>query len=281
MTPNQQNKNRLESGSITLLLMLLLFCFLFFYEIGIPRQEEDEGILVSFGNVDMAGGSSNMAQSMPVVPEVPQPQPQPSEPAPSNNDLMTQEDESVEVQQERERKEKERHEKEQLERERKEKEAREKAEREARERAEAEKRRQEQEAINKAQQIGSLFGQGQGESNQGTSREGSGTNAGQGQQGNPVGQGVSNGTGWSLKGRSLKGTLQKPQYDVNEEGKIVVEIWVDKEGNVIVADIAAQGSTISNKDLRQAAINVALKAKFTKGEAQKQQGFLTYYFKLK
>ena len=125
-----------------------------------------------------------------------------------------------------------------------------------------------------------MFGNNQGQSNQGTSNQGDGTNAGEGKQGNPVGQGIDkNGNGWSLKGRSLVGDLVKPEYNSNAEGKIVVEVWVDAEGKVISTSIA-KGSTISDKTLHNAALMAASKAKFTKGEAAKQQGTITYFFKI-
>ncbi len=124
-----------------------------------------------------------------------------------------------------------------------------------------------------------MFGQNTSGGTQGSSNQGSGTNTGSGQQGNPVGHGTSNGNGWSLKGRSLIGSLQKPSYDKNIEGKIVVEVWVDPKGNVIATEIG-QGTTISDKSLQQSARQAAMNVKFTDGEVAKQQGFITYYYKL-
>ena len=66
----------------------------------------------------------------------------------------------------------------------------------------------EAEAIAKANQMGSLFG------NSGNNTGASGTrNAGQ--KGNPVGHGSSGGTSWSLPGRGIKGTLPQPSNNFN------------------------------------------------------------------
>ncbi len=148
----------------------------------------------------------------------------------------------------------------------------------------------------KAEEIGNrarnLFGGGGtgGAGNSNTSA-GQGTGQGSGSQGNPFGSqdaanregrggGTGNGNSYSLDGRSLVGQLVRPTYTVYEEGKIVVTIIVNKEGNVISASVG-KGTNIDNTTLRNAAIEAAKKTKFNKISSEKNQsGTITYMFKL-
>ncbi|MEC4113099.1 energy transducer TonB [Myroides pelagicus] len=69
------------------------------------------------------------------------------------------------------------------------------------------------------------------------------------------GQGSGGGTSWGLNGRSLASKGQVVP-DCNEVGTVVVEIRVDKSGNVVSARYA-QGTTNSAKCLTDAAISTA------------------------
>lgn len=86
-----------------------------------------------------------------------------------------------------------------------------------------------------------------------------------------------------LKGRNVIGTLPKPSYSVQNEGTVVVSIWVDQYGNVTKAQAGAEGTTVTDKDLWNAARTAALGAHFNqKADAPAlQQGTITYIFKLK
>lgn len=86
-----------------------------------------------------------------------------------------------------------------------------------------------------------------------------------------------------LKGRKSKGSLPIPIYNVQDEGTVVVEIWVDQYGKVQKAVPGAKGTTTSNKSLFNEARKAAMKAHFTTdGNAPAlQKGTITYYFKLK
>ncbi len=86
---------------------------------------------------------------------------------------------------------------------------------------------------------------------------------------------------WDLGGRDAIGELPKPSYNSQEEGRVVVTITVDSEGNVIKAVINNRTNTTSSQ-LRTAALEAALKTKFNAivGE-NNQTGTITYYFKLK
>lgn len=238
--------------------MVLVFLILWFIRLSAVKPEEPEGIEVAFGEVAEAGGyMPQQSEAMPV------PQPQATAPekpsAPSNEELITQQDEEA-LALERAKKEAERKAREQ-----------EEAERKAREKAEAERKAKEQEAIAKANQFGSLFGQS-------GDTKGSGDSQGEGQRGNPIGHGSSGGNNWNLGGRNLKGSLPQPSNDFKQEGKVVVQIRVNASGDVI--DVReTTGSTISDKQTIQLALDAARKAKFSEGDRD-QIGTITYIFKL-
>ena len=256
----------------SLLAMLLLFLFLWFYYIGQPFTPEEEGIMVSFGDSDTGGGmfteqpSSEPAQTA---------APPHTQSAPSDNEYMTQEDEESLALAKQKKEEEKRRKAEEAERLKKQKEeqARIEAERIAKEKALAEQKAREQAAIDKANQLGSLFGQS------GSSEGSGGTEGGSSQKGNPAGQGTSGGNSWSLSGRSLNGKLSTPVYKGDQEGIVVVNIRVNAAGKVISATVGS-GTTISDKDTQRAAISAAEKATFSEGTSD-VIGTITYKFKLK
>ena len=242
----------------TILFLLLLFLLLWFIRIYSVKPEQEEGIEVAFGEVPEAGGYMSEESEA-----VPMPSPENATPAPSSapvvEEHITTEDPEALALQEAKRK-----------REAEEKAKRE-AERKAREAAEAERKAKEAEAIAKANQFGSLFGQS-------GNTTGSGDSQGSGQKGNPVGHGSSGGNSWSLSGRGIKGTLPQPSNDFRQEGKVVVQIRVNAAGQVINATL--RGGDVSDKQTQQLALEAARKAKFSEGEHD-QIGTITYIFKLK
>jgi TonB family protein len=95
------------------------------------------------------------------------------------------------------------------------------------------------------------------------------------------GEGGDGGGSFSLSGRGLEGKLPLPLYKSQEQGKVIVEITVDKNGNVIDADAGVKGSTTLDKNLLAAALKAAKQAKFNrKPDAPVQKGTITYIFKL-
>lgn len=86
-----------------------------------------------------------------------------------------------------------------------------------------------------------------------------------------------------LKGRSVVGSLPKPSYATQAEGIVVVQIKVDQYGNVTEAIPGAEGTTVADKNLWNAARSAAMKAHFNmKADAPAvQTGTITYIFKLK
>lgn len=237
--------------------MILLFLLLWFIYLTAVIPEQEEGIEVAFGEVAEAGGyMEEQSEAMPVP--APEPVAPPQQAAPTVEEHITTEDPEALALAEAKRKQ-EAQEKARLE-----------AERKAREAAEAERKAKEAEAIAKANQFGSLFG------NSGNTT-GSGESQGSGQRGNPVGHGSVGGNSWSLAGRGIKGTLPFPSNNFQQEGKVVVQIRVNAAGQVVNATIT--GGDVSDKQTQQLALEAARKASFTEGDHD-QIGTITYIFKL-
>lgn len=118
---------------------------------------------------------------------------------------------------------------------------------------------------------------------------GQGVTYGAGNQGNPQGTanadkygpggGVGNGISANLDGRNAT-SLPKPYYPGNEEGIVVVQVTVDKNGVVTKAEPGVKGSNTANPELIAAARKAALQAKFNvDNNAQAfQVGTITYRF---
>lgn len=68
-----------------------------------------------------------------------------------------------------------------------------------------------------------------------------------------------------------------------EEGKVVIKIWVDRQGTVSRAEFTSAGSTNNSSVLKNAAIAAARKTKFNAdpNAAALQQGKMTFRFSLK
>ncbi len=295
--------------------LLVLVLLIFFGLKTIPQQEE--GILVNLGNVQTGLGEIEppKASTQPTTsePKTTPPPPTPKEKSVPKTEetVKTQDyDEAPEIksaeqkkkeeeerlkkiQEEKERKiqeEKDRKEREEAERIAKaEAEAKRKAEAEkkAREEAERKKREEQQRIADEARNnVGSAFGK----SNSNSTSEGDA--GGSGNQGyvtgdpnskNRTGSGLGNsGSGFDLTGRSLVGSLPQPSYSIQEEGIVVVQVTVNKYGQVVSAEYQLKGSTTQNSTLKKAAIDAAKKAKFNSdpNAAAFQKGTITYHFVL-
>ncbi|MBO7396726.1 MAG: TonB family protein [Bacteroidales bacterium] len=86
-----------------------------------------------------------------------------------------------------------------------------------------------------------------------------------------------------LQGRSLMGSLPRPSYNAQMEGIVVVRIKVDQYGHVTEAIPGAEGTTVTDRELWNAARNAAMKANFNASADAPdiQTGTITYVFKLK
>ncbi len=114
----------------------------------------------------------------------------------------------------------------------------------------------------------------------GTGGTGTGDGGGDG-AGRGPGSGPGFGTGKygiDLKGRAV---VQPPKLpsDTKEEGKVVVEITVDSQGNVIEANPNGRGTTTSSALLKAKAKQAALATKFNvDGKFEEQKGTITIIF---
>ena len=87
---------------------------------------------------------------------------------------------------------------------------------------------------------------------------------------------------WDLEGRRPRGEFPRPRYADNEQGIVVVEIWVNGNGDVTGAAFHAKGSTVSAKSpLVAEAIKAAKGVKFSESNQDIQVGTITYRFRLK
>lgn len=92
----------------------------------------------------------------------------------------------------------------------------------------------------------------------------------------------SRGISFDLSGRNPE-KLPLPVYNFDEEGVVVVEVTVDKNGNVTKVTPGVRGSTTLDAKLLKAAREAALLAKFNVNPNAPafQKGTITYNFKLK
>jgi TonB family protein len=81
----------------------------------------------------------------------------------------------------------------------------------------------------------------------------------------------------------VNGTLPRPSYGVQADGKVVVKIWVDQYGNVTKAQAGVEGTTATDKTLWQAAYKAALGAHFNMDASAPptQVGTITYIFRMR
>ncbi len=122
----------------------------------------------------------------------------------------------------------------------------------------------------------------------------SSSNANEGETGNPGDQGsldgdlnspnhngggVGNGVTYSLTGRNMLST-PKIKDNSQEQGKVVVDIVVDKTGKVIKATPGGRGSTTTSPLLYKKALEAALKTKFNAKPdlVGDQKGQMTFVF---
>lgn len=128
-----------------------------------------------------------------------------------------------------------------------------------------------------------------GRRNQSSGSGSQGVSTGSGDQGkangtpnsnNYTGNGGGNGN-YSLAGRSSV-ALPHPDYKSNDQGTVVVQIWVDRNGNVIRAEFQPKGSNTQNGYLVNQAISAAKRARFNADPAapEEQKGTITYIFKI-
>ena len=289
-------KNKVTGLVGTIVLHVVLLFLLLLVAISKPKAQEEGGVPVMLGNMEMAQGNADPytltdvdVLDEPQLPsEVSAPEPVPTPPV--KTEMITQEDEpTVTVPKKETPKPKVKTETVKKETPKKEP-VKPKEKTEAEKRAEAERLAAEKKAAEEraaaeaaAKRIAGAFGKGTQMGSKGTA------DSGEGLQGSPTGnaaEGKSTGVGgygtFDLNGRSLgPGGLPMPVYNVQEEGRVVVTITVNPAGQVIHTSINKRTNT-ANAALRKAAEDAAKKARFnTVGGVNNQTGTITYYFKLK
>jgi TonB family protein len=268
---------------------VLLFLIMWFYVMpytSIPQPVEEEGIMVSFGDNENAGGMGSSSEPLAAPEEevlAPSTVQQKSTAKPiATEQLVTQNDNSNAIaelkqkEQDRKKKEQDIKQKQQIEQQRL-----------AEENRIALQKRKEQDAINKAgATVNGLFTNGSTTSGTGNGKgSGNGTGSGSGNgsesgiQGNPAGHGNLGGNTFSINGRKLTGSLVSPNYDNDVEGKVTVNIRVDENGRVSSTSIGSP-TTISDNSTRNAALTAASRTRFSSGSGT-AAGVITYNFRLK
>lgn len=291
-------KHRITGIVGTLVLHILLLVLLLLVAISKPKMQEEGGVPVMIGNMEMAQGNADPYTLTDVdvldEPQLPTETIVPDPVIPDNpveQELITQEDEpTVAVPEKKNTKPTPKTEKVKKKTTSKIEKVKPKEKTEAEKKAEAERLLAEKKAAEQkvvaeaaAKRIAGAFGKGTQTGNRGTGTTGTGI------QGSPTGnsaEGQTSGIGgygfWDLNGRSLgAGGLPKPVYNVQEEGRVVVTITVNPEGKVIHTSINKRTNT-SSAALRKAAEDAARKARFNAvNGVNNQTGTITYYFKLK
>lgn len=274
------NQRRLTAGLVTLLLHIIFLGVLYYLRLERKEREQrrEEVVLIDLGNVAQAGGveepeglaeegsqeptpPQTSSQPQP-IPPTPQPEPKPiPQPKPTVQPTRTQtHQESLRIKEAAQA------------------EAKLKAQREAEARRRAEE--QAQAEAEKRSQVGSsvanAFGAGKGKAtNQGNA-------AGTGNQGEI--NGVANGS-FSLSGRSIisnGGQLATPKTNKGIEGKVVISIEVNAQGQVTQASVSPRGTNIADPSIRAEAIRAARSTAFNAQEgADTQRGTITYIYVLR
>lgn len=239
---------------------VLLLLFAFFGLTYLEPPPPEEGITINFGTTDMGKMSQNNAPSTEAIEENQPPQPEITEPVPVESveeDIVTQntvEAPSIDKKEEEEKTE------------------------EVTEPKEEEKKPDPRllDAINKMKTSQNQASGGDGTTDQSGDQ---GSVDGDKNSNNYTGGGAGNGTIFSLAGRSM---LSSPKIDdqSQEEGKVVVDIIVDRKGNVVRAIPGARGSNTASSLLYGKAKKAALETKFSANPdaAIEQKGQMTFIF---
>ena len=275
-----------------LLVHVAVIALLILVSFTVPQPDEDAGgVPVMMGNVDAASGFDDPSLVDVDIMDEDAAAPAEAEPQlPSEQDLLTQtEEETVTLKPKTEEPKKETVKPKEVVKpkepvkkpEKTEAEKAAEAKRLAEEKAERERKAAEEAA---RKRVSGAFGKGaQMTGNKGTAASGTGTEGSK--EGNSS-TGAKTGTGgygtFDLGGRSLgTGSLPKPVYNVQEEGRVVVNITVNPTGQVISTSISPQTNTV-NSALRKEAEDAAKKARFnTIDGVNNQTGTITYYFNLR
>lgn len=238
--------------------LIVLFLFFGLQEPHPPREEQMVSIDMDFGTDVQGQGDREAPQEEteePTNAESDQTETEDQQSADQSPDVATQEDSDVDVKEDEEEETED---------------GDDDAEEEEEEREENEER---QEAMDQFRNMEDSGGDGDDEE---SGNEGD-------PSGEPEGEGNLGGAGgsWKLSGREI---LRKPQPEKpNEEGRVVLDIWVDRQGNVVRSSLNMSKSNTTSNQLVELATDAAKEAKFNPdpdGSAQ-QKGTFTFVFELR
>lgn len=254
-----ETKHERNSARITFLISVIIILLLFVVGPQYLDPPEEYGVAVNFGTSDFGSGNTPLSEPKKALENREMEKTVPSESIPQTSQTQTEEiltednAEEIAIKRQKEAEAKAKAEMERLEQERKEAE---------------EKKRQEEEA--KRRNLDNLIGgvkNAKGETKDGEGNDSSGGNKGQ-LDGNPYapsyfgGSGPGKGgVGYGLGGRG-RPTRQIFKQDCNEYGLVVVQIKVNRQGNVISAEPGIKGSTNTHPCLLEPAKKIALSHKW-------------------
>jgi len=269
---------------------LILFALLVLVSFSVEQPKSEEGIMVNFGTDET--GLGMIEPSPPAVQEaISAPPPSAVAVKTAEDPLLTQNNEEApevkKVDPEAERKKLEKKEADKKLRDQRE------AERIVKAQAEIERKRIEAEQQRQSDIINRTKNALANSKNAGTNSTSEGIAGGTGNQGVPNGsvdskvRGVGGGLGdkgisYDLKGRGVQ-KLPPPKYESQKDGRVVVEVSVDRAGKVVQATPGIKGSNTLDEYLLRVAKEAALQATFEmKNDAPAvQKGTITYNFILK
>ena len=264
--PSERRKGIIGTAIIHSVLLAVLLIFSFTMP---PPPELEEGILVNFGT-DETGWGLIEPSPADIQQETTPPPPAVSNRVQTEEPLLTQDTEDApevkKVDPEAEKKRLEKLETDRILREQIE------AERIRKEIEEAERKRVAAEQKRQADIMNRTRDALANSKNAGTTSTGEGQTGGQGNQGVPTGsvdskvRGDGSGIGtkgisYDLQGRGFQ-SLPPPKYDYQGEGRVVVEVSVDRTGKVTQAIPGTKGSTTLDEYLLKVAKDAALQARF-------------------
>jgi len=294
--PLLDTNHKKKSFTLTTILLSVLLILLFYIGLTYLDPPLEKGITINFGTTDFGSGNEQPKEKIksepldkPIIPPVQQekieevvPKEAAAKEQPSEKVLTQESEESIVIKQQKEAKRKA---------DAAVKAAKAEADKIEREKQEAqEKAQKEQDA--KKKKLDELMG-GLNKSD-GAASGGQGNDNKVGDKGNPNGDpyatsyygapGSGNGgtSGFGLNGRSLAGNSSVKQ-DCNEEGRVVVQITVDRSGKVISATPGVKGTTNTNPCLMKPAELTARSHtwKPDPNAPSQQVGFVVVNFKLR
>lgn len=262
-----ETEHERKSFAISVTLFVLMFILFFFIGLKYLDPPVENGIAINFGNSEVGSGD---LESL----EVPTSEPQPSETAfdeaPADEQVLTQEVVETPVVKELVKKEE--------------------VKKEDVKKEEAKKVPAPTPSKNTSDALSSLIN---GPKTEGTAQAGQGNDKQSGNKGSldgnaysPIyfgsgsGTGLGSGNSWGLKGRKLAGHSIVEQK-CNEQGRVVVQVWVNRSGKVVKAQ-QAKGTENAAQCLIDAAIQTAKSFNWHPEDnaPEVQVGFIVVNFKL-